>query len=1285
MQGSGFTYRNLPEPPSEETSPVPASIPLPDLVGLLRLSHPIIDLPVLPPPVTFSRSYAPQCYDKNPELKSMILELYNGEDRCRRELGESLLESLEALRDAKLPCSSSLPDEGVRQVLLQYRQCLVKKRDFLWHNIYCTLMAPKVHWKGVTGFILWPEVTVYSILSLLAGGRWELVPEEWKPILLLLGQIIAALQRSERLLMHYDQHNANDFFKEAESKPGDGWNPKTHPDWLLFEIQNKLTIREAQVKVAMQEIDPDTSGNAVLQLNMGEGKTSVITPLVVLALARSGQLPRVIVLKPLLRQSVNLLTQLGSMLNRPVYHVPFSRDTPLDEALMEGLEGIFRECQARQGILITLPEHILSFRLVGQDLASRGLSLAERAIKLETWLQQTCRNVIDESDEVLDPKFQLIYTVGHQQTMDGHSDRWEVTQALLDLVEQQAMELQRDDPTCIAIAHHGVRYPIYHFLKTEALDILIQKVAISVERDGLPNIPFTQWTRQLRRSAIQFIRFADVAPRDENVVRKTLAHGMYLRKLLVLRGLLAHQILRFVLGGKRWLVEYGLHPSRTLMAVPFRAKGIPSDNAEFGHPDVAVSLTCLSYYYHGLTREQVRHCFQLLTKENDPSVVYCHWVMRGSSSLPPGLKEITGVNLEDARCFDESLYPHLQYQKGIIDFYLSRVVFPREAKEFPYKLSTSAWDLPSRDGQPLTTGFSGTNDNRSLLPQSVPQCDLPHLLHTNAMVLRGLLQPENRHCTIAQDDQGRPLDAYRLIDLIIAQEPPIRVIIDVGAQVLEFSNLSVAQYWLSKTPEADGALFFDEKDEAIVIDRQGHTERLLASPFRYRMESCLVFLDQQHARGVDLKLPRTYRAAVTLGPRLTKDRLVQACSRMRGLGNGQSVMFICPPDVSHDIGVDVHHMTSADVIRWALGQTCASLKNLSPLWASQGLQYYKRLRLWNDLVKSESLEEVAQHIQEPEARTLSELYAPWDPARFSMSSPGHDQSDDMVRELIRVSGDMNCYAGLHEEQERQISHEVQREQQVCRPQAVAPVQHRLYKDIYHFAQHGVFPNGSSSNHIQPAFEDLHKTSAGKYDLPPDMAPHLYATSDFIRTIEQEGNNLADDFLKPVHWVLSSVDDSKILLLSQYEADKLIPVVCHLKRTTLHVYTPRTSRWMQSFEDLRFLCTGRVKEEDHVTHNRFHGLGLFAGSLYFGTLKDYEDFRHFLGLVTTRTPDCESTNDGFVDERKREEYPWPLHSPFQSNPLPFLGALCDVRSKGHGYLQTHVGMILGARPLSVRHF
>ncbi|GKZ75127.1 hypothetical protein AnigIFM60653_002111 [Aspergillus niger] len=169
-------------------------------------------------------------------------------------------------------------------------------------------------------------------------------------------------------------------------------------------------------------------------------------------------------------------------------------------------------------------------------------------------------------------------------------------------------------------------------------------------------------------------------PQEPQFLRDAFGQGTTLQKLLVLRGLLAHGILRFALAGKRWLVDYGLHPSRCMMAVPLRAKGIPSEHAEFGHPDVAIILTCLSYYYHGLSSEQVRHCFTLLGKENDPEAEYQGWICKARSTLTPQLQVLTGVNLEDTSTFLEVLYPHLHYQKGLVDFYLSKVVFPKEAK-----------------------------------------------------------------------------------------------------------------------------------------------------------------------------------------------------------------------------------------------------------------------------------------------------------------------------------------------------------------------------------------------------------------------------------------------------------------------------------------------------------------------------------------------------------------------------------------------------------------------------
>ncbi|KAL4912001.1 hypothetical protein BDW62DRAFT_195701 [Aspergillus aurantiobrunneus] len=56
-------------------------------------------------------------------------------------------------------------------------------------------------------------------------------------------------------------------------------------------------------------IAPESQENAVLQLNIGEGKTTVITPMIAACLSDGSQLLRIIVLKPLLRQSANLLSQ----------------------------------------------------------------------------------------------------------------------------------------------------------------------------------------------------------------------------------------------------------------------------------------------------------------------------------------------------------------------------------------------------------------------------------------------------------------------------------------------------------------------------------------------------------------------------------------------------------------------------------------------------------------------------------------------------------------------------------------------------------------------------------------------------------------------------------------------------------------------------------------------------------------------------------------------------------------------------------------------------------------
>ena len=220
---------------------------------------------------------------------------------------------------------------------------------------------------------------------------------------------------------------------------------------------------------------------------------------------------------------------------------------------------------------------------------------------------------------------------------------------------------------------------------------------------------------------------------------------------------------------------------------------MPSLRSEFGHPDVAVCLTCLSYYYGGLTTSQVRECFDLLNKLDNPPLEYEKWVKRGGGDVPMLLRRLIGVNTKDVQKFTNYIVPIFQHNQAAIDFFLSQVVFPKDAKEFPYKLGTSGWDLVERKAN-FTTGFSGTNDNSDLLPTSIALNDPINQLRTNAQVLWYLLRPENNRYVCTQGADGQPCSAIEFLDFLVREPEEVRVLLDVGAQVHKPISCRIQQY-----------------------------------------------------------------------------------------------------------------------------------------------------------------------------------------------------------------------------------------------------------------------------------------------------------------------------------------------------------------------------------------------------------------------------------------------------------------------------------------------------------
>jgi hypothetical protein len=301
---------------------------------------------------------------------------------------------------------------------------------------------------------------------------------------------------------------------------------------------------------------------------------------------------------------------------------------------------------------------------------------------------------------------------------------------------------------------------------------------------------------------------------------------------------------------------------------------VPARRSEFSHPEIVILLTLLSYYYGDLIDSQLFDSFAHLLKSDQAGIQYDEWITTASSSLPAAFYCLSGVSIKDRHQCIVGVFPDLRFSKKANDYSLNFLVFSKAMKEFPQKLSASGWGVGGIKNHPIT-GFSGTCDTLHLLPLTVKHLDLHSQSHTNALILQYLLQDE----TTVQLLEARTIvsgtDAEHLLSLIVHMEPEVRVILDSGASILEQGNRETAEAWLEmRHGDIQSCVFFDD-DTLSVLDREGRVEPLQTSPFSKQLDVCLIYLDEAHTRGTYLRLPRHYRAAVTLGQALNKDKLTQ--------------------------------------------------------------------------------------------------------------------------------------------------------------------------------------------------------------------------------------------------------------------------------------------------------------------------------------------------------------------------------------------------------------------------
>ncbi|KAK6601216.1 hypothetical protein H4I96_06557 [Botrytis cinerea] len=824
------------------------------------------------------------------------------------------------------------------------------------------------------------------------------------------------------------------------------------------------------------------------------GKTSCIVPMAIAILADKKQLSRLVVPKALLLQTAQTIqSRLGSLVGREVRYIPFSRRTTTSLDMLRLYSTHHHEMLQFSGVILTTPEHILSYKLSGlQRLADSRLDEAREMIRFQSWLTI---------------KTQLIYPSGPQISVDGIQ-----TVGNIEVTERTA------------------GFPILHLLREDVEDALHYRIINDICNGRIPFLRLTGSSITVGKIWIrQVLSDHDI---DDELIEKVSAlfkdKSSARKNILLVRGLLLNRILLLCLK-KRWNVQYGLHPNRDPIAVPFDAKGVPSEQAEFGHPDVSILFTCLAFYYTGLNLSQFQQSLQLVLKSDDQQ-----------QSMIGGLAALI-------------LYQNI-------------------------KLQASGWDIPLFSKPlteetiwcPKTTGFSGTNDNKMMLPLSIKQDDLPSLCQTNAEVLVYILQSRNRQYKLASRN-GRRMKEEELLKRI--KNSKIKVLIDAGAYILEMDNKTLVKKWLKIDSGPQAAVYFGDDNRAWVQYRGGKdVVPLLATPFAENLEDCLVYIDEAHTRGVDLKLPQQAHGALTLGLGQTKDHMVQAAMRLRQLGTTQSITFFAPPEVHQSIldvcakqyGKVVQSLwvDSSHVVWWLLEQTCRTNQHLQNLYLAQGTDFCRRTdaqwkytEIFTDNTQRDAY---LSAIQNPEHQSLEKLYeGVTDTEASYVTDMASTKLAGFMKKLNKqriTTGNTRNYihsSVLEEvEQEREVEFQIEQVRQVQKPTHYEALTFSgLHPNIFLFVKTGNLILGCGYEHI---FDALARTDIGqKYDVRRTKSK-LYVSMEFMRTIELGNHRTNDNFLRPIEWILWNPSNETALIVIPEEVELLIPVIRTAKEPMVYL-------------------------------------------------------------------------------------------------------------------------------------
>lgn len=779
-----------------------------------------------------------------------------------------------------------------------------------------------------------------------------------------------------------------------------------------LEMITGLKLREKQINVTTHLLN--NHKNITTQLNMGEGKTTMILPLIILNLIYKKQKRPIIILKNTLYQmhSSELRHKLG-LLGIKCFHMKCSRDVKINENQIKKINEI------NNLVIMMTAEEKKSFELKMKDNFNQVYY---------DFINSNTHIIIDESDDILHPRNQLIWVYGNNVPLENASLRYKIPKLILDFCHIKKCV---DDEYLINDEYIDNReiakYIINGYCRNKKTEI---------EKEQMLNYT-------LDTSNINYL-LNDTEMKDFCNVLKLYLNFELLENCL----------------NMRYRVNYGIDKNRkSKLAVPYLYKDVPTQKSEFGHIDKTIFLTYICWYLNGMEIQDLIDFFPKLSKTKYETF---------NINYPFESINSYTINM-NFKLFNKN--------KQLINYWLESFVFPKYINQYPLKRCANPYNLIKKEEENInnTIGFSGTNGTQILQPSTIIQKDLCENLNTNKNI-----------DDLIKKQKYVGYENFKSLDTLFRNSifNEINVIIDTGSLIME-QNEEFSKKWLKTRTDKKNVICFNMQNERICIDKFGNNELFEKSIAFNNLSKCLIYIDQSHSIGTHFDFPEHFKALVTIGKNVSRDKLAQGCMRMRKIASTHKIYFITNEKIAKNIN------DSNDILKMCKNYSQVEINKMLPIQKTHELNYNNDMPLINENI---SLNEMLQKdiIYEPE--TQNELNV--------------EQKNK-----------------LNTEQEKELEKEIEEERNIERQYILNARKHMKYE------------------YIDDIIFGINIFNSHKYNFEESHVEGIYYSYDW-KTIEYDNYKNYNCHERIPKWIIQI--NKKILAVSQFEANLLYQKTNKLK-------------------------------------------------------------------------------------------------------------------------------------------